>query len=262
MDGGGTRADALRALIASGADAQAVAKAFEAYDAEVRRELTTLRERDRNHSVEVGELRQRALTDPLTGAWNRAGLEARAADEISRCSREDRPVAVIMVDIDNFKAFNDRYGHQGGDDALRCVATALRDSFQRGGDVVARYGGEEFAIVLPGADLSEAMAAAEKARGAIRALGLQHAGADAGIVTASFGVTAADPRHERVRLSDLVPDADAALYRAKADGRDRVLGQARERARDREQGLERGPLDLAILDEFSRERVRTLDRGR
>jgi diguanylate cyclase (GGDEF)-like protein len=126
-----------------------------------------------------------------------------------------------MIDIDNFKKYNDHYGHQGGDECLRLVAAAIRDSV-RVTDLVARYGGEEFCVVMPGANPENAMMVADRACKAVSRLRQPHELADNGIVTISVGVTSGNP----ASLADpeqLTKLADEALYEAKRGGRNRVV---------------------------------------
>ncbi|MEV0901480.1 diguanylate cyclase [Actinoplanes sp. NPDC049802] len=161
------------------------------------------------------------VTDPLTGLPNRRKLTAFLDDAWQRAHRAGEPVGLAMIDIDEFKKYNDHYGHQGGDDCLRLVAEALRTSV-RSTDLVARYGGEEFCIVMPGASPENALVAAERACRAVSLLRAPHALADGGIVTVSVGVTAGAPLtgHEPSHLFKL---ADEALYDAKRAGRNRVV---------------------------------------
>jgi diguanylate cyclase (GGDEF)-like protein len=128
----------------------------------------------------------------------------------------------MMVDIDRFKPFNDRYGHIAGDECLRRVADALRQSVRPGTDLVARYGGEEFVVVLPGADRRAAEAVAERARAAVVAMDQHHDDADEGVVTISIGIAAAVPSAEHDRVEAVLAQADARLYDAKHGGRNRV----------------------------------------
>ena len=127
-----------------------------------------------------------------------------------------------MVDVDRFKPFNDTYGHPAGDSCLRALASVLEGVPRRGGDLAARYGGEEFVILMAETDTAGAMAVAERLCKAVRDLGIPHRHGLGGIVTVSVGVAVAQPGQDHAGPAGLVEAADAALYAAKAEGRDRV----------------------------------------
>jgi diguanylate cyclase (GGDEF)-like protein len=165
------------------------------------------------------KLRQASFTDPLTGVPNRGALDLALQSECERALRANDELAVVMIDIDHFKRYNDTYGHQEGDAALRSVARVLAKALRRRGDGVYRYGGEEFVIVLPGTDGSSGVAVAERMRAAVGEA--CDAGALTNPVSASFGVAATSLRLHGP--SELLRAADAALYRAKQAGRDRVV---------------------------------------
>jgi diguanylate cyclase (GGDEF)-like protein/PAS domain S-box-containing protein len=165
-------------------------------------------------------LRQQSIRDPNTGLFNRRYLEETASRELRRVERSKQPLAMIMLDVDHFKQFNDTFGHEAGDLVLKQIAGTLLDH-ARESDVVSRYGGEEFAVVMPGASLAEGAERAEALRQAIRQLHLTHRGRTLGTITASLGV-AASPEHGP-GWAELANVADHALYQAKADGRDRVV---------------------------------------
>ena len=160
-----------------------------------------------------------SVTDELTGLLNRRGFEARLNREWRRARRTRAPLSLLLIDIDHFKAFNDRHGHPEGDRCLVAVGAAIAGAIGRSADAVARYGGEEFAAVLPDTDLAGAAEVAEAVRQAVA--GCPARGADAIGVTASIGVATLVPG-PAVDRHRLVADADKALYRAKAAGRDRV----------------------------------------
>jgi diguanylate cyclase (GGDEF)-like protein len=161
--------------------------------------------------------------DGLTGLLNRRAFDETLAIEWRRAYRSETPVSLIIADIDSFKAFNDTYGHQGGDDCLRWVARTLTASFGRAGDFVARYGGEEFLVLFPGAGAAQARTLAERLRSDVEALGILHEGSSAaGIVTLSAGVATLVPR-EGLPPAKLVSEADRALYEAKGRGRNVVV---------------------------------------
>ncbi|WP_411838895.1 diguanylate cyclase [Paracoccus sp. ME4] len=192
----------------------------------------TLQRRVRNH-VQMKRMRdqlaEQALRDPLTGLANRRALERRLQAELHRQAREGGLIAVLMLDIDHFKGFNDTYGHPEGDVCLRAVAQALAASIRRSGDLCARYGGEEFACILPGTDLDGALHLAETMRAGVMALGIAHAASTAApVVTVSIGVAAG--RCDMGGTNDLwLTGADRMLYRSKIAGRNRVSGQVMAR---------------------------------
>jgi diguanylate cyclase (GGDEF)-like protein/hemerythrin-like metal-binding protein len=159
--------------------------------------------------------------DPLTDLFNRRYLDSTLQREIARCARESRPLALIMLDIDHFKKFNDHYGHQAGDECLKAVSLALQASAKRASDLAARYGGEEFSLVLPDTDAVQARRMAEELRGAIQSLGIAHDGSPSGVVTASVGL-AITYGADSTNAESLIRAADDALYYAKWGGRNRV----------------------------------------
>lgn len=180
-------------------------------------------------------VQDQAVRDGLTGVFNRGYLYQRLAEEVQRCEQTGGICSFVMLDIDNFKAFNDRYGHLAGDEMLRRVARAIELSV-RGSDIVGRYGGEEFGILLPGTGSQAAYQVGERIRSAVEELtvvmvaqrqkqdGLgewpESGQTDAPVVTVSLGV-AAYPEVATTHV-DLVARADEALYRSKALGRNRV----------------------------------------
>ena len=163
-----------------------------------------------------------ALEDCLTGLANRRRLDTALDTEFRRAGRNGRPLALIMLDVDHFKAYNDIYGHPAGDDCLRAIGGVLRTLTQRAGDLAARCGGEEFAVLMPDTDEAGAAWVAERIVDAVRALGLAHAGSDAGCVSISAGVAALIPLPGRDTAQTLCQAADTALYRSKDSGRGRV----------------------------------------
>lgn len=162
-----------------------------------------------------------ASLDALTGIANRRAFDERFEREWRRAVLLHAPIALVMIDLDHFKEFNDTYGHPAGDKCLRAVADALALQLRYPEACVARFGGEEFAVLLSDTDLGGASGVAERIRGAIHGLGIEHAGSDTGRVTVSIGFAAIVPRESDGRDS-LAQLADAALYRAKRLGRDRV----------------------------------------
>lgn len=171
-------------------------------------------------------LEKLAMQDGLTDLANRRQFDKSLKDEFSRAMRDASSLALIMIDVDCFKQYNDIYGHAAGDECLKTISKVVAEGKHRPGDVAARYGGEELVVLLPGTDVAEAMIVAENIREAIHRLELTHAGNATGVVTVSAGVEAFTPvRHEN-RPVDLVEAADKALYQAKASGRNRVCSQA------------------------------------
>ena len=169
---------------------------------------------------ELDALSQR---DGLTGVKNRRSFDECLAQEWARCTRGGYTLALLMLDIDHFKLYNDSLGHLAGDACLRAIAQALQANLLRASDFLARYGGEEFAIVLPETTLAGAAEVAERLLCAIRALGLPHpASRTAPVVTACIGCAVVVPAKD-VAATTLVAAADAALYRAKNAGRNRSV---------------------------------------
>ncbi len=165
-------------------------------------------------------LREQALRDPLTGLYNRRIMEEGLTREIARAERDSTPLVVGFMDIDHFKDFNDTYGHEAGDYVLKQVGGYLRDH-ARAGDLVSRYGGEEFVAVWLGADLASAFARAEGLREGAEALRLEFSGESLGAVTLSIGIALLGEHGDSAEA--LLSAADAALYEAKGDGRNRVV---------------------------------------
>lgn len=165
------------------------------------------------------KLRAWSNQDGLTGVANRRFWNDLLEREWSRALRHGRSLAVIMVDIDHFKAYNDHLGHLAGDDCLRQVARALAGGVRRGSDLLARFGGEEFCALLPETSAQEALSLAEMLRKAVEGLGLAHPESSVGpMVTVSLGVATAVPENDD-QATDLVKKADLALYQAKQRGR-------------------------------------------
>ncbi|MBK5971291.1 MULTISPECIES: diguanylate cyclase [Thiorhodovibrio] len=178
--------------------------------------LLTTRMLEQSHE----RLKQQAILDTLTSIPNRRYFTENLVDEFRRGRRQGMPLSLIISDIDNFKSYNDTFGHQAGDRCLRAVAQTLSDGLKRGGDFCARYGGEEFVVVLPDTSLANAVKVAESMREAVAGLGMRHPGSSQGIVTISMGVATDDPTNPDHEA--LIKQADEALYRAKELGRNRV----------------------------------------
>lgn len=165
------------------------------------------------------------VTDPLTGISNRRHLMETLESETRRANRSDQSFAILMVDVDRFKKFNDTYGHIAGDEALKVVAKVLQEA-TREIDHVARYGGEEFMVVLPDTDIGGAVHAAERVRAQLAARSLS-VGEQGDTLTLSTG--AAEFPADGDSPKSLIASADAALYQAKRRGRDRVVCVSRRR---------------------------------
>lgn len=169
------------------------------------------------------ELQAISETDALTNLANRRKFDAAYQCEWDRAERLQQPIAVVILDVDDFKHYNDKYGHQVGDACLQTLAQVLRAHARRAMDVAARYGGEEFALILPGMNGTEAVALAETVRRAFEKAGISHEGVGHGnMVTLSAGVAAQVPSRSASRC-DLLSAADAALYAAKARGKNTVV---------------------------------------
>lgn len=172
--------------------------------------------------LEGGLITALAQHDSLTGTKNRRVFDEHLSDLWRRAAEQHRSIVVLLVDIDHFKAYNDRYGHQAGDQTLRRVAQAIGNFVRQPTDVLARYGGEEFAAVLYDADTREAAEMAEQMRRAVAEMNIEHHGSSISRhVTISVGVAAVVPNLSR-SASGALQLADEALYQAKVGGRDRV----------------------------------------
>jgi diguanylate cyclase (GGDEF)-like protein len=166
-------------------------------------------------------LEELALQDGLTGLANRRQFDIALKNEFRRAVRDASPLALVMIDVDCFKQYNDIYGHPEGDECLRRIGQVVKAGQNRPGDLSARYGGEELAVLLPNTDMAGAVAVAEKIRRAIHDLKIEHSGNRDGLVTISAGVDAFVPGKGNTSL-ELIEAADKALYAAKSGGRDRV----------------------------------------
>ena len=172
-------------------------------------------------------LRKLVFLDGLSGVYNRRYFDQQLSIEWARASRSAAPLSVLMIDVDYFKAFNDRYGHQAGDDCLRQIALALKVSLKRPADLVARYGGEEFACILPDTALDDALMLAKDMEARVRDLHIKHETTDVAAKTASISIGVATRTVDsKGDASALIGLADAQLYQAKQTGRARVLGKA------------------------------------
>ncbi|HJU05734.1 MAG TPA: diguanylate cyclase [Nitrospiraceae bacterium] len=165
-------------------------------------------------------LRFQSIRDPLTGLFNRRYMEESLDRELHRAMRSQTPLGIVMIDLDYFKRFNDRFGHAAGDTLLTTVGDFLRTQI-RAEDIACRYGGEEFVLILPGSSLDATQTRAEQVRDGMRRLHVEHRGQSLGVMTLSAGV-AAFP-HDGITTKVVLQAADEALYQAKATGRDRVV---------------------------------------
>jgi diguanylate cyclase (GGDEF)-like protein len=210
--------DETRALEAGAADFISKPVNAAVVRARVRTQLTVKRQRD--------ALRALILIDALTGVANRRAFDERLDAEWRRCGRNGLPVALMLVDIDHFKLYNDHYGHPGGDATLVQVAGAMRRAAGRSQDLVARYGGEEFAILLPQLDAHGASGVARRLMAELEHMAIPHAASPtAPHLTASMGIACMIPG-EHSFPADLIQVADALLYQSKAGGRNRFRANA------------------------------------
>jgi diguanylate cyclase (GGDEF)-like protein/PAS domain S-box-containing protein len=187
------------------------------------RDITARKAAEQRLAEERLELQGLAYRDGLTGLFNRRHFDRELEHQWRHLAEANDAsfMAVVMIDIDAYKSFNDHYGHQRGDDCLRTIAQAIALSARRPSDIVARYGGEEFALVLKDTDLHGARRVAERIRLAVEGLQVPHLASPAGVVTVSLGVAAQQPREGR-DASGLVAAADRALYVAKRRGRNQI----------------------------------------
>lgn len=192
-----------------------------------------LRVRERTQALEsakieleraIEELARVSVTDPLTRLFNRRYFDSTISEEVARAKRTGIPLSILMVDIDHFKNVNDTYGHPFGDECLRCVAQVLQQYTQRAGDVAARYGGEEFILALPATEIQPAAIIAERIRCGIEAIVLEYQGETVRL-SASIGVASLVPGRDEGSEA-LIRFADAALYRAKRNGRNQIVTHA------------------------------------
>jgi diguanylate cyclase (GGDEF)-like protein len=165
-------------------------------------------------------LRDQSIRDALTGLYNRRHLEQTLQVEFARCRASGRPLAVMMIDVDHFKAFNDQHGHAAGDAVLGVIGRLLGERF-RARHIPCRYGGEEFTVILPETDVDAAVALAESTRLAIAELSIEDDGRPLPQITASIGVATIPGSVEG--LDELIESADRALYVAKSRGRNQVV---------------------------------------
>jgi len=196
-------------------------------DGELAAVVQTLRDMTEEKSAQIA-LEQLATRDGLTGLANRRCFDDTLRAEWSRALRQRQPLSLLMVDVDNFKAYNDANGHLGGDECLKRIAAAVANEM-RANDLVARYGGEEFAVILPNQSLKGAAIVAERIRCRVEQLRVPHGNGTDRHVTVSIGAATAIAASD-TEPSQLVATADAALYRAKHMGRNRISLPASEPA--------------------------------
>ena len=236
VSAGGAVADGLPMVLAYGAH-DYIRKPFIEYEflARVRSALRLKHEIDRRKARERelieatrqlsylnSMLTRLSLIDGLTGIANRRNFDRVHDLEWRRASRNNHEISLIMIDIDHFKAYNDHYGHQGGDECLRLVARTLKEALRRPGDALCRYGGEEFGVILPETSREGALTVAENLRLAIDQAKIPHrASTIAGHVTLSLGVATLLPAGI-LNFKQLIEEADQSLYQAKVLGRNRV----------------------------------------
>jgi diguanylate cyclase (GGDEF)-like protein len=168
------------------------------------------------------------MSDALTGVPNRRAFDQSLRGEWRRCTRNVEPISVLMVDIDDFKGFNDNYGHLVGDAALCAVARALTTTVNRAGDMLARFGGEEFAVVLPNTDAAGAMTIAEQIVESARGVVVRQAAGRT--LTVSVGVASWKPGDAVTKAASLLEQADKALYVAKSAGKNRAVACENDRS--------------------------------
>jgi diguanylate cyclase (GGDEF)-like protein len=186
------------------------------------------------------DLEALAARDGLTGLANRRSFDLKLEEEARRACRDQLSLSLLMIDIDCFKAYNDTYGHQKGDECLKAVAQTISRTIGRASDFAARYGGEEFAVILPNTPRSGALLIAEHLRRAVEMIGIAHSASIAsGHITLSIGGVATHGRD--LNSERLLASADAALYLAKREGRNRISVHALDALPSTDTNLESGP---------------------
>ena len=191
------------------------------------RDISERKRAEQNLQTAYRAMETLVVVDALTGIANRRRFDDAIATEWRRSLRLGSRLSMLLIDVDQFKAYNDTYGHVRGDSCLKQIAEAALDVVVRPADLVARYGGEEFAVILPGTDEAGALAVAEEICRAVRRRNLAHEKNPHGIVTVSIGCATVTPKRGLV-AKDLIEFADKALYAAKGSGRNRVAVASRE----------------------------------
>jgi len=188
---------------------------------EEQKQILEQRVRERTSELEKlnDQLQLLTITDPLLGVGNRRAMDQELEVALAKARRYQRPYSLALIDVDNFKLFNDHYGHQQGDEVLKQIASAIRKTIRRT-DSVYRYGGEEFLVLLPEVSEQGGAVAAEHIRAAIQALSCEHVKAPLGVVTASLGVS--EENIDNPNQLKTIAAADDALYKAKQLGRNQV----------------------------------------
>lgn len=186
-------------------------------------EVTDLKRAELALKRSNAHLAELATTDGLTLMPNRRAFNDTLKRELARSRRARSHFSLLMLDVDHFKAYNDRYGHQAGDRCLKMIAQCMKTALRRPADMAARYGGEEFSIILPDTDEEGALFVAQAIAEKVKADRLIHEGSDKGMVTVSIGVSTYTPADDKRDSADLIRRADKALYQAKNEGRDRII---------------------------------------
>ena len=184
-------------------------------------EITAMKQSELSLRKLAEQMKDLAETDGLTGICNRRAFDEAILAECNRSRRGGGPLSLLLIDVDRFKAYNDKYGHSMGDECLKQVGQCLQRFVKRPTDLVARYGGEEFAVLLPATDIAGATSLAEQFRLALNSLQIPHLSSEHGYISASIGVSTTKG-DKKVEPRQLIDAADAALYRAKENGRNRV----------------------------------------
>lgn len=188
----------------------------------MRTEAELMRTRDQLTSINL-RLEELALLDGLTGLANRRQFDIALKNELARAARNYRSVALLMLDIDYFKQYNDIYGHVAGDQCLQQIGQMLKGLASRSNDIMARYGGEEMSIILPDTDAQGALIFAERVMQAVRELKIPHQGNPHGVITLSIGICAKVPHMYNDTPIGFINLADSALYQAKKEGKNRIV---------------------------------------
>jgi diguanylate cyclase (GGDEF)-like protein len=192
-------------------------------------QLRHLNEQLLNFATTTEKLTEKAHRDALTGLYNRRAFDERLENAVKDCRESNATIAILLLDLDHFKAYNDHFGHLAGDDALREVARAMQNRVNRPADACCRVGGEEFAIILAPVEDTGALTVAERVRMSVQQLRIRHAPQiDLPGMTVSIGVAVANAANAAA-VATLYQRADQALYRAKALGRNRVISHVEGR---------------------------------